>query len=90
MCCNSQSQLAPANESKSDHVNETLVATPLPDGYWIHAFPFLTDSKYPDIVAYGLGFEGKPATVKLLWNPLNVKWVILLTLVATFIDWLQL
>ncbi|KAH7924398.1 hypothetical protein BV22DRAFT_1013346 [Leucogyrophana mollusca] len=53
------------------HISESLVATPLPDGYWIQAFPFSTDAEFPDILAYGLGFLGKPATIRLFTNPRN-------------------
>lgn len=70
MCCNSFSLSAPANESKPDHVSETLVAAPLPDGYWIQAFPYKAGD-LPDLVASGLGFEGKPASVNLFVNPAN-------------------
>lgn len=70
MCCNSFSLAAPANDSKTDHVDENLVATPLPDGYWIEAFPF-KEGDTPDIVAYGLGFQGKPAAIRLLINPIS-------------------
>ncbi|KAJ8082437.1 hypothetical protein PM082_008292 [Marasmius tenuissimus] len=73
MCCNCFSLADPANTSKADHVDESLVATPLPDGYWIEAFHFNRDDKVPDIVAYGLGFAGKPASIKLFINPLNAE-----------------
>lgn len=71
MCCNSYSKSATANDDKSVHVDENLVATPLPDGYWLNAFPFSKDSKRPDLIGYGLGFEGKPSAIKLFQNPLN-------------------
>ncbi|KAG6902174.1 hypothetical protein C0995_003456 [Termitomyces sp. Mi166 len=61
---------ATANESDTDHVDETIVATPLPDGYWIEAFPFKPGDT-PDIIAYGLGFLGKPSAIKFLINPVN-------------------
>lgn len=64
----------PANESKeSAHIVENLIATPLPDGYWLHAFPFSKDAKLPDLIGYGLGFEGKPAAIKLFVNPGNAE-----------------
>ncbi|KAL6304158.1 hypothetical protein BKA93DRAFT_785315 [Sparassis latifolia] len=72
MCCNGYSLSSTANDVRSVHVNEQLVATPLPDGYWLHAFPYSKDSKLPDIVGYGLGFQGKPATIKLFHNPENI------------------
>lgn len=74
MCCNAAAHLrsgTAAQQCTSDHVDESLVATPLPDGYWINAFPFSNDAKLPDLVGYGLGFEGKPASVKLFLNPQN-------------------
>jgi hypothetical protein len=73
MCCNSHSNSDIASNSTSDHIDETLVATPLPDGYWLNAFPFSADAKFPDLVGYGLGFEGKPASIKLFINPKNAK-----------------
>ena len=73
MCCNSYSRSDITNDSTSDHVDETLVATPLPDGYWINAFPFSTGAKLPDLIGYGLGFEGKPSSIKLFLNPKNVE-----------------
>lgn len=74
MCCNAHSKSDPANECTSNHVDEHLVATPLPDGYWLSAFPYSKDGDLlPDLVGYGLGFEGKPASVKLFQNPKNTK-----------------
>lgn len=71
MCCNSHSILDTTSNSTSDHIDETLVATPLPDGYWLNAFPFSTSANLPDLIGYGLGFEGKPASIKLFINPKN-------------------
>ncbi|KAJ7649341.1 hypothetical protein DFH06DRAFT_1270608 [Mycena polygramma] len=71
MCCNAHSKADPANEAPSDHVDDTLVATPLPDGYWLHAFSFDTHSAFPDLIGYGLGFQDKPAAIRLLINPKN-------------------
>ncbi|KAJ6600286.1 hypothetical protein DFH09DRAFT_1127960 [Mycena vulgaris] len=71
MCCNAHSKADPANEAPSNHVDDTLVATPLPDGYWLHAFPFDSNSAFPDLLAYGLGFQDKSAAIKLLINPKN-------------------
>ncbi|KDQ54530.1 hypothetical protein JAAARDRAFT_396980 [Jaapia argillacea MUCL 33604] len=71
MCCNAFSKAAPANDDKSVHIDQELVATPLPDGYWLNAFPFSEDAEVPDLVGYGLGFEGKPAAIKLFQNPKN-------------------
>ncbi|KAL0570157.1 hypothetical protein V5O48_011812 [Marasmius crinis-equi] len=51
---------------------ETLVAQNLPDGYWIEAFYFHKDDKYPDLIGYGLGFEKKPASITLFVNPKNI------------------
>lgn len=73
MCCNAHSKSDPANETTSTHVDETLVATPLPDGYWLSAFPYSVDATLPDLIGYGLGFEGKPASVKLFHNPKNAE-----------------
>ncbi|EJD34921.1 hypothetical protein AURDEDRAFT_154969 [Auricularia subglabra TFB-10046 SS5] len=50
---------------------ETLVAQNLPDGYWLEAFYFHKDDKYPDLIGYGLGFAEKPATITHFINPKN-------------------
>ncbi|KAJ7175097.1 hypothetical protein C8R43DRAFT_1057751 [Mycena crocata] len=71
MCCNAYSTAKSDKETASVQFNDTLVATPLPDGYWLHAFPFHTDSVVPDLVGFGLGFQDKPASIKLLINPKN-------------------
>ncbi|KAF5346222.1 hypothetical protein D9758_014383 [Tetrapyrgos nigripes] len=74
MCCTCRAlSAAPDVDSNNEHVNEIPIATPLPDGYWIEAFPFKTDASTPDIIAYGLGFKGKPAAIKLLTNPINTS-----------------
>ncbi|KAF9457213.1 hypothetical protein BDZ94DRAFT_1176031 [Collybia nuda] len=75
MCCNGYSKSATANNDGSVHVDEHVVATPLPDGYWLNAFPFSKDSKLPDLIGYGAGFEGKPSAIKLFQNPKNVQYV---------------
>ena len=69
MCCNGH--LTTTTDTPSDHLEEDLVASPLPDGYWLNAFPFCHKAKLPDLVGYGLGFSGKPAAVKLFLNPGN-------------------
>ncbi|KAK7055209.1 hypothetical protein R3P38DRAFT_2760456 [Favolaschia claudopus] len=72
MCCTGRAlSAAPNANSDDEHINEISIATPLPDGYWIAAFPFSTDTPTPDIIAYGLGFEGKPASIRLFTNPIN-------------------
>lgn len=74
MCCNGFLASATPNDTDSDHihVDETLVATPLPDGYWLKALPFSNSgAELPDLVGFGLGFEDKPATIKLFLNPKN-------------------
>ena len=80
MCCNTRSahlhqnpdvQRAAQQAGLPAHVSEDVVANPLPDGYWVQALPFSTDSQYHDLVAYGLGYEGKPATIRLFENPKN-------------------
>ncbi|KAF8969197.1 hypothetical protein BDZ97DRAFT_1964191 [Flammula alnicola] len=80
MCCNGYSKhvhAKPTNKETSAggepaHIDETLVATPIPDGYWLNQFPFLTTAGViPDLIGYGLGYEGKPASVKLFENPKN-------------------
>ncbi|KAF7984115.1 hypothetical protein HWV62_16736 [Athelia sp. TMB] len=73
MCCNAHSKAASANDAPAQHVDEQLVATPLPDGYWLHAFPYEKNAKLPDLIGYGLGFAGKPASIKLFENPKNTK-----------------
>ncbi|VDB88530.1 unnamed protein product [Peniophora sp. CBMAI 1063] len=72
MCCGNEAS-AEAGTHTSQSVSETLVAGPLPDGYWVQAFPFstTTNSDRPDIIAYGLGFKDAPSTVRLFTNPLN-------------------
>ncbi|TDL21830.1 hypothetical protein BD410DRAFT_789214 [Rickenella mellea] len=71
MCCNSNNCAAPPNDTNSLKVSTELVAAPLPDGYWIHALPFHTGSEFADLIAFGLGFNEKPAAIKLLSNPRN-------------------
>ncbi|KAF7982633.1 hypothetical protein HWV62_27061 [Athelia sp. TMB] len=75
MCCNGYLAPTTTDDTESDHIDfdETLVATPLPDGYWLNAFPFSKDVKLPDLVGFGLGFKDKPATIKLFLNPKNDK-----------------
>ncbi|KAJ7579945.1 hypothetical protein C8J56DRAFT_833992 [Mycena floridula] len=50
---------------------ESLVATPLPDGYSINTFPYSTSAEFPDLVAYGLGTKNIPASINLFLNPKN-------------------
>ncbi|KAJ7577587.1 hypothetical protein C8J56DRAFT_798543 [Mycena floridula] len=50
---------------------ESLVAAPVPDGYWIHSFPYSKSSEYPDLMAYGLGFENVPESITRFINPKN-------------------
>jgi len=79
MCCNAHSSAAAHQAAKKAAASaagvplagEDLVAAPLPDGYWVMGFPFQTTSTTPDLVAYGLGYEGKPASVRLFENPKN-------------------
>lgn len=79
MCCNSKSgnragvKSSHTHDNTPPHVTEEYVATPLPDGYWLGAFPFATNSKLPDLVGYGLGFLNKPAPINLFQNPQNIK-----------------
>ncbi|KIJ62442.1 hypothetical protein HYDPIDRAFT_169112 [Hydnomerulius pinastri MD-312] len=49
--------------------SEDLVAGPLPDGYWLEAFPFSTNATLPDLIGYGLGFSGKPSAIRLFQTP---------------------
>ena len=73
MCCNGR--LLTSSDTPSDYFDEQLVASPLPDGYWLAAFPFSDKAKLPDLVGYGLGFTGKPAAIKLFLNPGNTTLV---------------
>lgn len=79
MCCNGYSKTS----TPSDHIEEDHVASPLPDGYWLAAFPFSDDNtELPDLVGYGLGFAGKPSAIKLFLNPGNdttdpIRWKVL-------------
>ncbi|CDO68224.1 hypothetical protein BN946_scf184913.g14 [Trametes cinnabarina] len=50
---------------------ESLIAQNLPDGYWLEAFYFNSSDRYPDLIGYGLGAQGKPATITLFVNPKN-------------------
>ncbi|KAI8970759.1 hypothetical protein BD414DRAFT_427330 [Trametes punicea] len=52
---------------------ETLVAQNLPDGYWLEAFYFHKDDRYPDLIGYGLGANHKPANITLFINPKNSR-----------------
>lgn len=60
-----------SNDDGTVHVSENVVATPLPDGYWLEAFPFSDDATLPDLIGYGLGLRGNPAAIKLFQNPRN-------------------
>ncbi|KAI6025448.1 hypothetical protein EDC04DRAFT_240280 [Pisolithus marmoratus] len=51
------------------HSVENLVATDLPDGYWLEAFPFSTTiGPRPDLVGYGLGTANQRSDIKLFQN----------------------
>ncbi|KAI0031185.1 hypothetical protein K488DRAFT_79220 [Vararia minispora EC-137] len=70
MCAGSSPTLPRASHPAG--VRESLVAGPLPDGYWAQDFPFSNKTaEYPDIIAYGLGFQGAPSTIRLFVNPSN-------------------
>ncbi|KAH7105220.1 hypothetical protein BKA62DRAFT_767469 [Auriculariales sp. MPI-PUGE-AT-0066] len=60
--------LKPTDEKRDE--TRTII-TPVADGYWINPYPFHTDSQFPDIIAYGLGVDGGPSTIKFFTNPLN-------------------
>ncbi|KAL0575873.1 hypothetical protein V5O48_006095 [Marasmius crinis-equi] len=53
--------------------NEILIAPNLPDGYWIEAFYFHKDNKYPGLIGYGLrvGLENERANITLYINHKN-------------------
>ena len=88
MCCNDFSKLlyqqssnnvdeTSASAGQPAYVEQILVAAPLPDGYWINEFPFLSKAgQIPDIIGFGLGYEGKPASIKLFENPKNTGFVL--------------
>ena len=65
--------LDPPSDPKAIHITESVIAKPLPEGYWAHAFPYKCTDNHPDLIGYGLGFQGKPATVRLYKNPLNER-----------------
>ncbi|KAI0316808.1 hypothetical protein OF83DRAFT_1172533, partial [Amylostereum chailletii] len=72
MCFHTSSSVTFTDDADPGRAHETVIATPLPDGYWVQAFPFSGDSgDFPDIIAYGLGFQGAPSTVRVFTNPLN-------------------
>jgi hypothetical protein len=49
---------------------EEVVATNIPDGYWLEAFPFsVNDQSPPDLIGYGLGLLDKKGEVRLYYNP---------------------
>ncbi|THV03946.1 hypothetical protein K435DRAFT_835549 [Dendrothele bispora CBS 962.96] len=79
MCCNGFSAPAGAtlaqdtSEVSGINVSESVIAMPLPDGYWCQAFLYSKDAEYPDIIAYGLGFQDKPATIRMFINPRNIN-----------------
>jgi hypothetical protein len=54
---------------------ETLVGQNLPDGYWLEAFYFHKNDKYPDLIGYGLGSEDTPSSITLFVNPQNLQYV---------------
>lgn len=81
MCCNGYVHTSPSYKEtyaggEPVHIDENLVAAPLPDGYWISEFPFFTIGKIPDLIGYGLGYEGKPSSIKLFENPKNTGFVL--------------
>ena len=88
MCCNNFSKLlyqqssnnvdeTSASAEQPTYVEQNLVAAPLPDGYWIIEFPFLSKAgQIPDLIGFGLGYEGKPASIKLFVNPKNSGFVL--------------
>lgn len=57
--------------------NEVNVRDGLDDGYWIEAFPFRTKPsdaegpRGPELIAYGLGVEGKKSEIRMYKNPLH-------------------
>ncbi|KAI0084960.1 hypothetical protein BDY19DRAFT_987261 [Irpex rosettiformis] len=65
------SRLNPPSDPKSLDISESLVAKPLPDGYWVQAFPYSHKHKHPDLIGYGLGFQSTPSTIRVFNNPLN-------------------
>lgn len=73
MCGPLQYSLVPASSSseQSHAASESIIAAPLPDGYWVEPFFFSKDSQFPDLIAFGLGFEGAPSVVRLYINPKN-------------------
>ncbi|EPQ54179.1 hypothetical protein GLOTRDRAFT_139544 [Gloeophyllum trabeum ATCC 11539] len=76
MCCRYRVQAitevnSPQGTPLVPDATEILVAQNLPDGYWLEAFHFHKEAKYPDLVGYGLGFEDKPSTITLFVNPMN-------------------
>lgn len=84
MCCNTRAAHLHHGSPDSQkvvgipaYVREEVVANPLPDGYWIEAFPFAKNGTYHDLVAYGLGFEGKLTSIRLFENPKNTGYAFL-------------
>lgn len=72
MCGGSPASHAEISAASDANTAETITAAPLPDGYWVQAFQFRNGvQEYPDVIGYGLGFEGAPSTVRLYINPLN-------------------
>ncbi|KAJ7588972.1 hypothetical protein C8J56DRAFT_1164578 [Mycena floridula] len=71
MCSNSHVRLAGAHKSCATDADESLVATPLPDGYWINSFPYSTSAEFPDLIAYGLGSKNVLAPINRFLNPKN-------------------
>jgi hypothetical protein len=79
MCLHTSS--TKSHTSEAINYTQIPVASPLVDGYWLNAFPTKTDSQYPDLIGYGLGFSGKPAAIQLYRNPKNTKYDISCTTV---------
>jgi hypothetical protein len=72
MCLHTSS--AKSHTSEAINYTQIPVASPLVDGYWLNAFPMKSNSQYPDLIGYGLGFSGKPAAIQLYQNPKNTKY----------------
>jgi len=65
----SNSSTVNAVDNGSVHSVEKPVATDLPDGYWLEAFPFSTAREtIPDLIGYGLGIANRRSEIKLFQN----------------------
>lgn len=76
MCCRSRT-ISSLNSCTSlvPDPSEDVVAQDRPDGYWLEAFYFDKDAKYPDLVGYGLGTKEQRASITLYLNPKNAEYV---------------